>query len=80
MEARVDELVNENEHAMFGCRWESDEQAVGGEVALAQISHDGKWNDYARATPEQAIAWAQKEPAGQARVVDWVDHAAVIWP
>jgi len=79
MEERVDELTNADENTMWGCRWESDSPHPQNHVGLGQIWRDGKWLDFARDTPEAAIAWAQKEPAGEARVVDWISRAQ-IWP
>lgn len=63
----------------FDKRWESDEAHPQNHTAVGQIFRDGTWLDYARDTPEEAIKWARFEPAGHARVVDWVGRE-VMWP
>lgn len=81
---RADEYIELNEDsdrdAYFDKRWESDSPHPHNHVALGQVYRDGAWLDYARDTPEAAIAWAQKEPVGLARVVDWIGRRDVIWP
>lgn len=63
-----------------GTEWVSDSPHPQNEVAVGQIMLDGKWVDYARATPRQAIYWAENQPEGEARVVDWIGKRDVIWP
>lgn len=80
----ADEYIRDNEDpdrdTFFGKRWEANSPHPRNEVAVGQIWSGGKWVDYARDTPEKAIAWAEREPVGLARVVDWIGKRDVIWP
>jgi hypothetical protein len=61
-------------------RYESESEHPHNLVAVGQIWMDDKWVDFARDTPQTAIAWAKREPEGKARVVDWIGKRLVIWP
>lgn len=49
------------------------------EEFLGQILRDGAWLDYARGTEDAARKWLASEPAGTARVVDWIDKGRVLY-
>jgi hypothetical protein len=63
----------------FMIRYESGSEHPQNHVAVGQILRDNVWLDYARDTPERAIYWAKREPAGTARVVDWIGKRSIIW-
>jgi hypothetical protein len=76
----IADRINEEPDAAYDVRYESGTEHPNNETAVGQIWHDGGWMDYARDTPEKAIAWAKREPVGLARVVDWIGKRDVIWP
>ena len=49
------------------------------EEYLGQILVDGAWLDYARGTRDASRLWVAGQPAGEARVVDWIDKKRVIF-
>jgi len=49
------------------------------EEFLGQILVDGAWLDYARGTEDAARKWVATQPAGEARVVDWIDKRKVLF-
>jgi len=49
------------------------------EEYLGQILVDGEWLDYARGTEAASRTWLKGRPAGEARVVDWIDKRKVLF-